>query len=189
MGRATQLSQLYAFFRSLKTNEHALMGVLAMVPQQLATEQHRIPGAHRAGLIRLSLTTSIATRPWCNSPTARSSATSSPSAAPGSPVDRSHELSEEELEALAAEIASGARGFHQLPRGLDPVQAAWVRRRAVARRARKSGQDLDLGHIGSFTLDAARASTQNCENFAGAAQIPLGLVGPLRVKGSDPQKG
>jgi len=31
MSRATQLSQWYAFFRSLKNNEHALMGVLAIM--------------------------------------------------------------------------------------------------------------------------------------------------------------
>ena len=105
------------------------------------------------------------------------------SAAAEGEAERPHELSEQELEALAVEIAAGSRGFHQLPRGLDPVQAALVRRRAVVMRAEKSGRSLELDHIGSFTLDAARASTQNCENFAGAAQIPLGLVGPIRVKG------
>ena len=90
-------------------------------------------------------------------------------------------------EALAREVAEGTRGLHQLPRELDPLMAAAVRRRAMELRAERAGATLSLEHIGSFSLDAPRASTQHCENFAGVAQVPLGLVGPLRVLGEHEQ--
>lgn len=41
---------------------------------------------------------------------------------------------------------------------------------------------LDLSQIGSFTLQETSASRRNCENMIGTAQIPLGIVGPLRIK-------
>ncbi|MEK7543618.1 MAG: hydroxymethylglutaryl-CoA reductase [Patescibacteria group bacterium] len=41
---------------------------------------------------------------------------------------------------------------------------------------------VDLINIGSFTLDQSVASTKNCENMVGAAQVPLGIAGPLKVK-------
>ena len=43
---------------------------------------------------------------------------------------------------------------------------------------------LDLSNIGSFSLDESMASTRNCENMIGVAQLPLGLTGPLKVNGS-----
>ncbi len=36
--------------------------------------------------------------------------------------------------------------------------------------------------IGSFSLDEQTASTRNCENMIGAAQIPMGVAGPLLIK-------
>ncbi len=41
---------------------------------------------------------------------------------------------------------------------------------------------IKLPHIGSFTLDEAAASTRNCENMIGVAQIPVGVAGPLRIQ-------
>lgn len=48
------------------------------------------------------------------------------------------------------------------------------RRRALERETK-----VGLPHIGAFTLDEGTASTKNCENMIGAAQIPLGVAGPL----------
>ena len=41
---------------------------------------------------------------------------------------------------------------------------------------------LRLNHIGKFSLDESIASKRNCENMIGAAQVPIGIAGPLRIK-------
>jgi len=41
---------------------------------------------------------------------------------------------------------------------------------------------VELSSIGSFSLDEQTASTRNCENMIGAAQIPMGVAGPLLIK-------
>lgn len=41
---------------------------------------------------------------------------------------------------------------------------------------------ISLPNIGSCTLDEDIAGTRNCENMIGAAQIPLGVAGPLFIK-------
>jgi hydroxymethylglutaryl-CoA reductase (NADPH) len=40
---------------------------------------------------------------------------------------------------------------------------------------------VSLQHIGTFSLDEERASTKNCENMIGVAQVPMGVAGPLRI--------
>ncbi len=86
-----------------------------------------------------------------------------------------------ELEAAAAEMAGSERGFHRPPPGLDAAAGAAVRRRALE-LASGSGP---LEAIGGYTLDDDRASSQHCENFIGAAQVPMGVAGPLLVRGSE----
>ena len=83
-----------------------------------------------------------------------------------------------EVKELIREIVDGERGIHELPDDLPPEMAAEIRRRAVAEL---SGADLEK--VGEFTLDAARASRRHCENFIGATQVPLGVTGPLKVRG------
>lgn len=56
------------------------------------------------------------------------------------------------------------------------AQAA-VRRRFVAER---TGAELD--HVGRCSLDPA-SLPGNIENFTGAAQVPIGIAGPLRITG------
>jgi hydroxymethylglutaryl-CoA reductase (NADPH) len=90
-----------------------------------------------------------------------------------------------EHEAIARELAGGGRGLHQVPGDLGARAAAAIRRRAAELRCAAEGRPLELVHIGSFTFDAERAASQHCENLAGVAQIPLGLVGPLRVRGDE----
>ena len=80
--------------------------------------------------------------------------------------------------ALVSGLVAGEIGFHQLPRELPAAEAAALRRRALEEL---TGARLE--HIGSFTLDAERAATRHCENLIGAAQIPMGIVGPVRVRG------
>lgn len=77
-------------------------------------------------------------------------------------------------------LVEGEIGFHELPADLEPEAQARIRRRALGRL---TGTTLD--HTGRYSLDAGRAGRRNCENFIGAAQVPLGVVGPLAVRGEE----
>ncbi len=79
---------------------------------------------------------------------------------------------------LIRSIVRGELQLHELPEDLSPEEQAEVRRKAMEERL-----GISLKHIGEFTLDSSRAATRNCENFIGAAQVPLGVIGPLLVRG------
>ena len=87
-----------------------------------------------------------------------------------SPVD--------ETEALIEAIASGHLRFHQLPAHLTAREKAEIRRQALARKL-----GVELNHMGHYSFDDEKASRQNCENLIGVAQMPVGVIGPLRVRG------
>lgn len=53
------------------------------------------------------------------------------------------------------------------------------------RKALEEKLNVDLHHIGSFTLDETVAVTRNCENMIGATQVPMGIAGPLRIAKND----
>lgn len=90
------------------------------------------------------------------------------------PVQRDGEAHDD----LVREVVSGRRRLHELPADLDPELAAAIRRRAVSELV-----GVELTDIGHFTLDAARASQRHCENFIGVTQVPLGISGPLKIRG------
>jgi hydroxymethylglutaryl-CoA reductase (NADPH) len=79
---------------------------------------------------------------------------------------------------LVEELVSGQRRFHALPNDLTAEQAARIRREALEEIGGGS-----LEHTGRFSLDAEQASYRNCENFIGAVQVPVGIIGPLRLRG------
>jgi|SRR6185312_2428933 len=79
---------------------------------------------------------------------------------------------------LVRSLVDGDRRFHELPRDLTPEEAAEIRRQALEELTR-----TELSNIGHHSLDVQRASRRNCENFIGVAQIPMGVVGPLKVRG------
>lgn len=68
--------------------------------------------------------------------------------------------------------------FHELPKDLPAEEAAEIRRRAL-----EHVTQTPLDNIAHHSLDVQRASRRHCENFIGVAQIPMGVVGPLRVRG------
>jgi hydroxymethylglutaryl-CoA reductase (NADPH) len=51
------------------------------------------------------------------------------------------------------------------------------RREAVEREL-----GVELSDIGTFSVDEGQASTKNCENMIGVAQVPMGVAGPLQLK-------
>jgi len=79
---------------------------------------------------------------------------------------------------LVRSLAAGERRFHELPKDLSPEEAAAIRRQALEQMTR-----TPLKNIAHHSLDVHRASKRNCENFIGVAQIPMGIAGPLRVRG------
>ena len=81
-------------------------------------------------------------------------------------------------EDLVRALARGERRFHELPKDLSAAEAAEIRREALERVTQ-----TPLTNIAHHSLDVQRASYRNCENFIGVAQIPMGVVGPLRVRG------
>jgi len=81
-------------------------------------------------------------------------------------------------EELIQALVDRELGFHQLPRDLGADEAAEIRRTALEELAGTS-----LTKTGSYALDATRAGFRHCENFVGAAQIPVGVVGPVTVRG------
>lgn len=91
----------------------------------------------------------------------------------------------ERIGELVARLVRREIGFHQLPDDLSATAQAEVRRRALEELA---GTELD--HVGHYSLDAEQAASRNCENFLGVAQVPMGLVGPLQVRGEhvDPEE-
>jgi len=83
-----------------------------------------------------------------------------------------------QVEELIRAIAEGRRRLHEITPGLSADEAAEVRRRALELQAGSS-----LATTGAYALDAQRASSLHCENFIGATQIPVGVCGPLTVRG------
>ncbi len=79
---------------------------------------------------------------------------------------------------LVRALASRELHFHQLPRDLAPEEASEIRREAIELLTK-----TELHHIAHHSLDVPRASKRHCENFIGVAQIPMGVVGPLAVRG------
>ena len=80
---------------------------------------------------------------------------------------------------LAQALADGELRFHQLPAHLTAREKIDIRRRSVELRT-----GADLSHLGGYSLDDEKASRQNCENMIGVAQVPVGVIGPLRIRGT-----
>mgnify|MGYP000633953033 FL=1 len=78
---------------------------------------------------------------------------------------------------LAARVRDGDLRLYELEDHADAATAAAARRRLLA-----SEVGIDLDTVGDYSFDAALADA-NIENMVGAAQIPLGIAGPLPVDG------
>ncbi|QFU81664.1 hydroxymethylglutaryl-CoA reductase (NADPH) [Natronorubrum aibiense] len=80
-------------------------------------------------------------------------------------------------EDLVAQVREGDIRLHELEDHADADTAATARRLFVERET-----ETDLETIGEYTFPAA-AAEPNIENMIGAAQIPMGVVGPVDVDG------
>ncbi|SER53800.1 hydroxymethylglutaryl-CoA reductase (NADPH) [Natrinema salaciae] len=80
-------------------------------------------------------------------------------------------------EELAERVRDGDLRIHELEDHADHDTAAEARRLFVER---ETGTDLEA--IGDYAFPAERADP-NIENMIGAAQVPMGVVGPVTVSG------
>ncbi|GAA0227220.1 hydroxymethylglutaryl-CoA reductase (NADPH) [Haladaptatus pallidirubidus] len=78
---------------------------------------------------------------------------------------------------LAEQVRAGDLRLHELEDHADHDTAAEARRKLL-----ESETDADLGTVGDYAFDAELAEP-NIENMVGAAQIPMGVVGPVVVSG------
>jgi len=88
------------------------------------------------------------------------------------------ELTHDDHTELVFSLVRGERRFHELPKTLTAEEAAEIRRRALEHMTQTA-----LPHIAHHSLDVRRASHRHCENFIGVAQVPMGVVGPVRIRG------
>ncbi|MDG5776410.1 hydroxymethylglutaryl-CoA reductase (NADPH) [Haloarculaceae archaeon H-GB2-1] len=79
---------------------------------------------------------------------------------------------------LAARVREGDLRLYELEEHADADTAAAARRLLLAEET-----GADLSTVGEYAFDADVAES-NVENMIGAAQIPMGVVGPLPVDGS-----
>jgi hydroxymethylglutaryl-CoA reductase (NADPH) len=75
-------------------------------------------------------------------------------------------------------LVEGRMRFHELPADYRATDAAAIRLEALERIA-----GIRLDAIGHHSFDTTKAAKCNCENMIGVAQIPMGIVGPLTVRG------
>ncbi|SDQ27372.1 hydroxymethylglutaryl-CoA reductase (NADPH) [Natronobacterium texcoconense] len=80
---------------------------------------------------------------------------------------------------LADRVADGELRIHELEDHADYDTAAEARRLLVER---ETGADLEA--VADYTFDAEQANNTAIENMVGAAQVPMGVAGPVPVDGS-----
>jgi hydroxymethylglutaryl-CoA reductase (NADPH) len=78
---------------------------------------------------------------------------------------------------LATRVREGDLRLYELEEHADPATAAAARRRLV-----EGESGADLGAVGDYVFDAAGVDA-NVENLLGAAQVPMGVAGPVPVDG------
>ncbi len=85
---------------------------------------------------------------------------------------------EQDNDAIIDDLAEGRLGMHRVPSHLSADEQVEMRRRAMERR-----RGVSLDNMGTYSLDAGRASSQHCENMIGVVQVPVGVIGPLLLRG------
>lgn len=79
---------------------------------------------------------------------------------------------------IVEKVVRGEIQLHEIDNFLE-ANAAMVARRLAIEKLTNS----NLPSIGSTILDYAEIKNRNAENVIGAVQVPVGVVGPLRVNG------
>ncbi len=75
-------------------------------------------------------------------------------------------------------IKAGSLKLYALEQELPPAEAVALRRRYI-----EDETGVSLAKVGSFSISVDRAARKNCENMVGTVQVPVGVAGPLLVRG------
>jgi hydroxymethylglutaryl-CoA reductase (NADPH) len=75
-------------------------------------------------------------------------------------------------------LRSGALKMYALEKELPPEDAVRVRREYIEEETKTA-----LSALGSFSIDIERVVKRNIENMIGTVQVPVGVAGPLAVRG------
>ncbi|HDR72875.1 MAG TPA: hydroxymethylglutaryl-CoA reductase (NADPH) [Methanoculleus sp.] len=75
-------------------------------------------------------------------------------------------------------LKKGTLKLYALETSLPPEQAVAVRRAFIEEET-----GTPLPRLGAFSIDIERVVKRNCENMIGAVQVPVGVAGPLAVRG------
>lgn len=74
---------------------------------------------------------------------------------------------------------------HQLSYS-EKVNLRQIKTISEKRKLLEEKMHVSLKNIGHFSLDESIASSRNCENMIGVAQVPMGVAGPLVIADSNP---
>ena len=75
-------------------------------------------------------------------------------------------------------LRGGALKLYALEQELPAAEAVAIRRAYI-----EAETGTALPTLGAFTISPDRVTRRNCENMIGAVQVPVGVAGPLRVRG------
>ncbi|MAG57872.1 MAG: hydroxymethylglutaryl-CoA reductase (NADPH) [Planctomycetes bacterium] len=81
-------------------------------------------------------------------------------------------------EELIRALAEGRMRLHELPADLSGEEAAEIRRAALEQLT-----GANLVDMARYSIDFETAARRNCENMIGIAQVPIGVAGPLLLRG------
>ncbi|HUK93336.1 MAG TPA: 3-hydroxy-3-methylglutaryl-CoA reductase, partial [Methanomicrobiales archaeon] len=75
-------------------------------------------------------------------------------------------------------LKNGTLKLYALEKEVPAPEAIRIRRAFIEEEA-----GVQLPKLGAFTMDPSNAVKRNIENMVGAVQVPVGVAGPLKVKG------
>ena len=75
-------------------------------------------------------------------------------------------------------LRDGSLKLYALEKELPPEDAVSVRRKFIEEET-----GVPLSHIGDYSIPIDAVVKKNCENMIGAVQVPVGVAGPVIVKG------
>lgn len=82
------------------------------------------------------------------------------------------------MDEYLAKIRSGDLKLYALEKSMPADDAVSLRRKYIEEET-----GTDLSAVGTYSISIDRVVTRNIENMIGCVQIPLGVAGPLAVKG------